>query len=63
MTADEPVPMPSDPMSAMQAGSAAVHEFFLSWVEAGFNRSEALEITIRVLLHGVPGQSGHKLPD
>jgi hypothetical protein len=55
--------MPSDPMSAMQAGSAAVHEFFLSWVEAGFTRPEALEITIRVLLHGTPGQAGHKLPD
>ena len=40
---------PKDPFSTFAEGAAATHEMFISYVNAGFTRVEALKIVIAVL--------------
>jgi hypothetical protein len=51
--------LPGDPLSALAAAAAQMHELFLAWVGAGFTRAEALQMIIAVLTKAQPpgGQS------
>jgi hypothetical protein len=45
--------LPTDPMSTLAAGAAQMHEMFMSYVDAGFARSEALQIIIGIMTAGI----------
>ena len=53
-----PVPdqMPPDPMSQLAEGAAQTHELFTSYVQAGFDRGEALQIVIAILMAHIQRQ-------
>jgi hypothetical protein len=38
--------MPSEPLTAIQEGAAAMHELFTAYIGAGFSRPEALQLCI-----------------
>lgn len=40
---------PADPMTQLAEGAAQGHELFMSYVDAGFTRQEALAILIGIL--------------
>jgi len=42
----------ADPLTALQAGAASIHELYKAWVEAGFTRDEALYLIAQMLTHG-----------
>lgn len=42
---------PANPFSQMTEGAIGLHEMYTSYVEAGFTRSEALELVARVLVY------------
>ena len=44
---------PQDPFTALQASAAQLHELFLSYVNAGFSREEALGLAGVILSAGV----------
>jgi hypothetical protein len=48
--------IPHDPITQMAEGAAQMHEAFTAWIEAGFTRAEALQITIAVLQAGIRQQ-------
>lgn len=41
--------MPQDPIGQLAEGAAQLHELFMSYVDAGFTRSEALQIIIGII--------------
>ncbi|WP_187285092.1 hypothetical protein [Streptomyces sp. OR43] len=49
------MPEPSDPMTALAAAAAQVHELYRSYMDAGFTEQQALELTKAVLAAGVRG--------
>ena len=51
-----PDQMPPDPMSQLAEGAAQTHELFTSYVQAGFDRSEALQIVIAILMAHIQRQ-------
>lgn len=50
------LPTASD-MTALMQGAVVLHEMFMSYVEVGFTREEALAIVIGVLTHGMGDRS------
>lgn len=40
---------PDDPMTALAEGAAQAHELFSAYMDAGFTRPEALQITIGII--------------
>lgn len=50
--------MPPDPVSALAAGAAQLHELFMAWVSSGFTRAEALQLVIAVMMRGPGGGDG-----
>lgn len=54
MTDGEPSPLPPDPMTQFAQGAAQGHELFMSYVNAGFTRAEAVAILIAILTAAIP---------
>lgn len=50
--AESPETEPENPLTALAAGAAQVHEMFTAYVAAGFTRAEALQVVIAVLAAG-----------
>jgi hypothetical protein len=48
---------PIDPITELAAGAAATHELFTAYVEAGFSRTEALQLTVSILTAGIGGSA------
>ena len=42
-------PGPEDPISLLAEGAAQLHELFTAYVNAGFSRAEALQITVGII--------------
>lgn len=45
-----------EPFSALQESAMTLHELFLAYVDAGFTRMEAFELTRSVLVAGLNGR-------
>lgn len=45
---------PPDPITSLAAGAAQTHELFMSWVNAGFTRPEALQMIIAFMIAATP---------
>lgn len=48
---------PTDPMTPLTEGAASMHEFFMSYVTAGFTRAEAMQFMLVFFAHSLQ-QSG-----
>lgn len=44
---------PANPFNVMTEGAVGLHEMYLSYKEAGFTRSEALELIARIMSYSV----------
>ncbi len=44
---------PADPMTPFAENAAGMHEFFTSYVEAGFTRGEALQFMLVLFAHSL----------
>ena len=41
---------PQDPITALAAGAAQLHELYLAWVEAGFSDGQAMQMMCAMLM-------------
>jgi hypothetical protein len=41
-------------ITQMQQGAAAAHEMFMAYIEAGFTRQEALQLTLALIVNAQP---------
>ena len=46
---------PQDPITDLAAGAAQLHELYVSYLNAGFTREEALRLVIGILTAGMAG--------
>lgn len=46
----------AEPFTALQESAMKLHELFLAYMAAGFNRMEAFELTRSVLMSGMRGE-------
>lgn len=50
--------MPPSPVSPVAAGAVQVHELFMAYVNAGFTRAEALQLTMSIMHAGMKNMNG-----
>jgi hypothetical protein len=51
--------LPPDPMSQLATGAAQQHELFMGWVNAGFTRTEAMQLLIAIVAAGIAKGPGN----
>lgn len=49
---------PLSPLTTVAAGAIQVHELFMSYVNAGFTRNEALQLIMLVMTSGMNNMNG-----
>jgi hypothetical protein len=47
--------LPEDPISQLKAGLTQMHEVYVSSKEAGFSRSEAMQIVLHMITESMKG--------
>lgn len=57
---DKAPDMPDEPISTLLQGAIAMHELYQSYVDAGFTRTEALQLVMTLIQTGA--QRGKEAP-